>query len=381
MFLRAVRPRRDGPLRRHKRLPGITAVAISVVTAVCVAGCSSGGFNGIYSIPLPGGASLGSHPYQVTAEFTNVSDLVPQSAVKVNDVAVGRVSKIYLPPGSWIAHVTLLVNGSVRLPANAVALLTQSSLLGEQFIALSAPPGVPPVGRLRDGDVIPVSRTTSNATVEEVFGALSLLLNGGGLAQLHTITVELNAAFSGNEPQIRALIGELATLIRNLSAHRQDIVRALDGLNALSATLAARNKQIDHVLRHLTPGLEVLNEQRAQLVTMLNALNNLSGVAVHTINDSQAAFVANLRALEPTLRELANAGNSLPLALQVLLTYPFTDQVLKDIKGDYINAYLCLTATRGTTVIAPVSPKATPSPTASPVAAPSANRREASTKC
>jgi len=360
----AVRLRPATRLPRASRVPGMAAVAIAVVTAVSVAGCSSGGFNGIYSIPLPGGASLGSHPYQVTAEFTNVSDLVPQSAVKVNDVAVGRVSNIYLPPHSWIAHVTLEVNGSVRLPANAVAQLTQSSLLGEQYIALSAPPGIPAVGRLGNGDVIPVFRTTSNATVEEVFGALSLLLNGGGLAQLHTITVELNAAFSGNEPQIRALISELATLISNLSAHRQDIVHALDGLNALSATLAARTAQIDHILRHLTPGLEVLNEQRAQLVTMLNALNNLSGVAVHTINASQAAFVANLRALEPTLRELANAGNSLPLALQVLLTYPFTDQVLKDIKGDYLNAYLSLAAAPGTTVIAPVKPpKATPTPT------------------
>ena len=369
MFLRAVRSRRGGAVRGLGRHPGIPAVLISAATALCVAGCSSGGFNGIYSIPLPGGASLGSHPYQVTAEFTNVSDLVPQSAVKVNDVAVGRVSKIYLPPHSWIAHVTLEVNGSVHLPANAVAQLTQSSLLGEQYIALSPPPlGIPPVGRLGNGDVIPVSRTTSNATVEQVFGALSLLLNGGGLAQLHTITVELNAAFAGNEPQIRSLIGELGTLISNLNAHRGDIVQALDGLNALSATLAARDKQIDHVLRHLTPGLEVLNEQRAQLVTMLNALNNLSGVAVHTINASQDAFVANLRALEPTLRELANAGNSLPLALQVLLTYPFTDQVLKDIKGDYINAYLSLTAQKGTTVIAPVSPgpKATPTPTPTP---------------
>jgi phospholipid/cholesterol/gamma-HCH transport system substrate-binding protein len=371
MLCSAVRSRRGTRPPTGRRIRGIAAVVISAVTAVCAAGCSSSGFNGIYSLPLPGGASLGSHPYQVTAEFTNVSDLVPQSAVRVNDVAVGRVSNIYLPPHSWIAHVTLLVNGSVRLPANAVAQLTQSSLLGEQYIALSAPPGVPAVGRLRNGDVIPVSRTTSNATVEEVFGALSLLLNDGGLAQFHTITVELNDAFSGNEPQIHALIGELATLVSNLNAHRQDIVTALDGLNALSATLAARDGQIDHVLGHLTPGLEVLTEQRAQLVTMLTALNNLSGVAVHTINASKDAFVANLQALEPTLRELANAGNSLPLALQVLLTYPFTDQVLKDIKGDYLNAYLSLEAAPGTTVIAPVHPgKPTPTPTPTPSVSP-----------
>ena len=35
---------------------GVTAVA------VCAAGCGSGGFNGIYSIPLPGGANLARTP-------------------------------------------------------------------------------------------------------------------------------------------------------------------------------------------------------------------------------------------------------------------------------------------------------------------------------
>jgi len=247
----------------------------------------------------------------------------------------------------------------VHLPANAIAQVQQSSLLGEQYVALSAPPW-PPRGHLTNGAVIPLYRTTTNATVEEVLGALSLLLNGGGLSQLHVITTELNAALAGNEPQIRDFLGRITVLVRNLDAHRNDIVNAVDGLDSLSATLAARNRQVGHVLDHINPGLAVLAEQRSQLVTMLNALHQLSGVAVHTINASQANFAANLRALAPILRNLANAGQNLPLALQVLLTYPFTDQVLKDIKGDYLNAYLSIKAAPGTTVIAPVKPPATP---------------------
>jgi phospholipid/cholesterol/gamma-HCH transport system substrate-binding protein len=362
MIFGALRNSRGTGAARRARLPGLAAVVTAAATAVCVAGCSSGGFNGIYSIPLPGGANLGPHPYQVTAEFSNVVDLVPQSSVKVNDVSVGRVTRIYLPPHSWTARVTMLISSSVHLPANAIAQVQQSSLLGEQYVGLSAPPGIPPVGRLGNGAVIPLPRTTTNATVEEVFGALSLLLNGGGLAQLHTITTQLNAALAGNEPQIRSLLGQISTLIGNLNTHRQDIVSALDGLDSLSATLKARDRQIGRVLDRLTPGLQVLADQRAQLVTMLNALNRLSGVAVHTINASEANFAANLRALAPTLRELADAGRNLPLALQVLLTYPFTDQVLKDIKGDYLNAYLSLQAAPGTTVIAPVTPPPTPAP-------------------
>jgi phospholipid/cholesterol/gamma-HCH transport system substrate-binding protein len=329
--------------------------------ALGIAGCSggSGGFNGIYSLPLPGGASLGSHPYTVTARFANVVDLVPQSAVRVNDVAVGRVSRIYLPPHSWTADVTMVVNGDVRLPANANAELQQSSLLGEWFVALSPPPGGIAEGRLTNGAVIPLSRTTGNATVEEVLGALSLLLNGGGLAQLHTISSQLNSALSGNEPQIRSLLSQISDLATNLNAHRHDITTALDGLNQLSRTLRTRDRQIGNVLDNLTPGLRVLRDQRAQLVTLLNSLHTLSGVAVDTINKSKADSVASLRALTPILRELADAGQALPQSLQVLLTYPFTDQVLKDIKGDYLNTYLSVTAPPGTTIIPPVKPTTT----------------------
>ncbi|HKD89135.1 MAG TPA: MCE family protein [Streptosporangiaceae bacterium] len=348
-----VRPPR---LRMRSRWLAITSGTLACLLA---AGCSSGsgGFNGIYSVPLPGGANLGSHPYQVTAQFTDVADLVPQSAVMVNNVAVGRVIRIFLPPRSWTANVTMLVNGNVRLPANAIAEIAQSSLLGEQYVALSGPPGAASAGRLLNNAVIPVSRTTANATVEEVLGALSLLLNGGGIDQLHTITTQLDAALTGNAPQIRSLLVQLHTLLANLNAHRNAIKTALDGIDKLSATLAARDRQIGRVLDDLTPGLKVLADQRAQLVAMLQSLHRLTGVAVTTINAGRANLVRDLRGLQPPLRELANAGQNLPLALQVLLTYPFTNQVLSDVKGDYLNAYLSIEAAKGTTVIPPVRPR------------------------
>lgn len=350
---------------RSRRLAGLALAAGTVLTAGAVlaagtvlAACGTGGFNGVYNL-LPGGAPLGSHPYKVTAVFTNILDLVPQSAVRVNNVAVGRVVRIWLPPGSWYAHVSMLVNGRVHLPANAIAEIAQSSLLGEQYVALSPPPGGGQgvgggQGRLRDGATIPVYRTTSNATVEQVLGALSLLLNGGGIAQLHTITVELNQAFSGNEPQIRSMLVEVGKLTADLNAHRADITAALDGLDQLAASLRARDRQIGFTLDNLAPGLRVLSGQRDQLVGLLNALHRLSDVTVATITKSKAQTVADFKALEPTLRELANAGRALPQSLQVLLTFPFTDQVMKAIKGDYLNAFLNVRARKGTCVYAPL---------------------------
>ena len=63
-------------------------------------------------------------------------------------------------------------------------------------------------------------------------------------------------------------------------------------------------------------------------------------------------------AFDTAVRSLADAGANLPNALQVLLTYPFTNQVLNDVKGDYLNAFLSLRAKKGTTIIPPVEPPA-----------------------
>ncbi|MEU9017473.1 MlaD family protein [Actinomadura sp. NPDC048394] len=354
-----------------------TAALLAALAATTLGGCGPAGFGGVQDLPLPGGADLGDHPYTVKAEFANVLNLVPQSAVKVNDVAVGRVVKVALPPGGWTAEVTMKINGDVRLPADASAQLQQSSLLGEKFVQLSAAPastGLPggaaapggaapggpapsaSTGRLADGAVIPVSRTNRNPEVEEVFGALSMLLNGGGIAQLRTITTEMNKALDGNEPQIRSLLEQARRLVGDLDANKQGITDALDGINRLSGTLRARQGQIGVALDDIEPGLKVLEEQRGALVRMLNSLNDLSGVAVTTVKRSQADLVADLKALEPTLRKLSDAGHDLPNALQVLLTYPFTDAVLPAVKGDYLNVYLQVTAQPGTQIVPPVTP-------------------------
>jgi phospholipid/cholesterol/gamma-HCH transport system substrate-binding protein len=323
-----------------------TTIAALGTATMILAGCgtsTSGGFGGVYDLPLPGGADVGSHPYTVTAQFADVLDLVPQASVKVNDVAVGRVESITLPKDGWTANVTMLINGDVHLPANATASLQQTSLLGEKYVEL-APPSSDPQGTLIDNATIPLTRTNRNPEVEEVFGALSMLLNGGGIGQLQTIDKELNTALSGNEPQIRSLLTNIDQLVGNLDSHRQDITDALDGINQLAGALANRDQQIGNVLQNLAPGLRVLDQQRQELVTMLDSLNTLSGVAVDTVDRSEQDMVADLQALAPTLRELANAGAALPQALQVMFTYPFTDAVLDGTKGSYLNLYLHINA-------------------------------------
>lgn len=344
--------------RRRALTAAGAGVSLSVVVAFCltlgVFSVPTPSFDGIEELPLPGGADLGAHPYTVTADMQDVLSLVPHSAVKVNDVSVGRVTDISLAGGgSWTARVTMRINGDVDLPADAAARLEQSSLLGEKYVQLVAPPDG--TGTLRDGDRIPLSRTGRNTEVEEVFGALSLLLNGGGVNQLKTITTELNAALDGREPQVRSALRRINTLVTDLDDHRGDITAALDGVNRLSATLSHRKKDVTTVLSDLSPGLKTLEKQRGSLLAMLRALDRLEGVAVATIDAGKEDMVGDLKAIAPTLRALADSGKDLPDSLQVLLTYPFTDEVLRGVKGDYLNAYLQVTAPPGTQLVPPLT--------------------------
>ncbi|MFE0253283.1 MCE family protein [Streptomyces sp. NPDC059010] len=311
------------------------AVAWAAVGSLFLTGCE---FNGWYDVQLPGGAASDGHAYHVTVEFRDVLDLVPQSAVKVNNVTVGAVEKVQLR--GWHARVRLRVADSVRLPGNAIAELRQTSMLGEKYVALSKPTSTAPVGRLTDGDVIPLSRSGRNPEIEEVLSALSALLNGGGVAQLKTITVELNKAMEGRENRVRSLLKELDVFLGGLDRQKADIVRALKAVDRLAERLGKEKKTIAEAVEEMPPALKVLADQRRDLTRMLTALSKLGRTGTKVVNASHDDTVANLQQLRPILQQLNKAGDDLPNSLELMTTYPFPRNAVDAIKGDYVNLHI-----------------------------------------
>lgn len=315
------------------RKGGVAAWA--AIGSLLLSGCE---FNGWYDVQLPGGAASDGDAYHVTVEFRDVLDLVPQSAVKVNDVTVGAVEKVELD--GWHARVRLRVADSVELPANAIAELRQTSMLGEKYVALSRPTDTTPVGRLKDGDAIPLSRSGRNPEIEEVLSALSALLNGGGVAQLKTITVELNKALEGRENRVGSLLKELNVFLGGLDEQKQDIVRALKAVDRLAKRLGREKRTIAEAVDAMPPALKVLADQRRDLTRMLTSLSKLGKTGTRVVNASHDDTVANLRQLRPILQQLNKAGDDLPNSLELLTTYPFPRNAVDAIKGDYVNLHI-----------------------------------------
>jgi phospholipid/cholesterol/gamma-HCH transport system substrate-binding protein len=297
------------------------ALALVAVGVVSLTACDLT----VTSMPLPGGADLGNNPYSVKVIFRDVLDLVPQSSVKVDDVTVGKVTKVELK--GYDAQVTVEVRGDVDLPDNALAEIRQTSLLGEKFVSLS-PPATSPEGKLSNGDVIPLDRTGRNPEVEEVLGALSLVLNGGGVAQLKTISVEVNKALSGRESSVKSVLRRISDFMGQVDANKGAIVEALRHVNDLSVSLNQQQGTLDLALGNLPKAIASIDRQRDDLVKVLKALAQLSDVGTRVIQQSKAATIDSLNALAPTLTKLAAAGDDFPRSLQIALTYPFVDAIV-----------------------------------------------------
>lgn len=320
-----------------RRMPRIGAlVAGFVCLAIALTGCGS-----VYDLPLPGGANVGSNPLTIHVMFRDATDLVPQSTVKVNDVSVGKVTGVSLH--GQVADVTVVIPRSTSLPANAVATIRQTSLLGEKFVSLAAPSN--PQGKLADGATIGLANTGTNPEVEQVLKALGALLSGGGVGQLKLISEELNQAIGGREAQVRSVLTKLHYFMGQLAGSKGQIVTAIDNLNRLAVSLRQQDPTLVATLNDLPAALASVNGQRADLIKMLSALNRLSGVGVQVIQASKVATIDSLTNLAPVLSELARAGDNLPKSIQIFLTYPFVDATVGTTPaaarnfegGDYTN--------------------------------------------
>lgn len=302
-----------------------------LVLVVATSGC---GYAGLDDLPLPGGPDVGRASYTVTADFDDVLNLTRQTTVKADGVTIGRVDTI--TRHGWDARVSMRLRRDVRLPADVEARVAQTSLLGEKFVDLT-PDRRSAAAPLADGAHVPVARTSRGTEVEEVLGSLSLLLNGGGVAQLRSITREMHQALDGDTVDTRRFLRQLDTFVGTLDRNRSRILTTLENVDSLTSQIDDDRATVERALVDIGPAVEILADQRKQLRSMLRQVDRFSRTATDVVRTAGDDLAADLAALEPTLAQLEKSGDTLPQALEAILSFPFPDEVLEAVKGDYVN--------------------------------------------
>ncbi len=307
-------------------------LALLLTAAALLAGC---GYEGASSLPLPGAVG-GKGTYPVTIVFDDATNLVAKETCRSNDTVIGSVESVELD-ADLKARVVCRIKDTVTLPANAVATLSETSLLGERFVALGPAEGQEPSGQLIRGAVIPIASTRSDPNVEMVFGALSQVLNGGSLGSIETITRELNTALSGSD--LGAGLDAIGKTVGTFNDHRTEIADSLVSIDRLAGQLARQRTVLADALDSIPGGLAVLDRQRTKLVATLTKLSDLSRTVVPLIAQTRANTKADLEHLAPILNQLSKAGGELALTLNRIATFPFPSNSLATIRGDFGGLY------------------------------------------
>lgn len=325
-------------MKTPRLLPKLVA---AVLAAVLASGC---GYQGLNSLPLPGTvAAREGATYHV--RLANVGSLEPNSPVMINDVVVGSVRTMSVD--NWHADVVVGVRSNVRVPANAVATVGQTSLLGSMHLSLDPPLGEPPRGRLQPGATLDLNRSSTYPSTERTLSSLAAVVNGGGLGQVGDIIHSFGTALSNHRQEARDLISRLDNFVGTFDRQREDVVATMEALNRLSVQVADQRDVVAATLRDLPPALDVLIDTRPQLITALDTAREFSDVTTRLVRDSQSDLVANLDNLGPTLKALADVGPEIGTALGYITVIPYGQNVIdRGVKGDYLNLYIVLDLTR-----------------------------------
>ncbi|MCV7102725.1 MCE family protein [Mycobacterium palustre] len=308
------------------------------LTVAAVSGCGSlRGFRGANSLPLPGRVGVGPGNYTIQAQMPDVQNLKENSRVQYHDVLIGNVAKVERQ--GWHALVTMTIEPDAEIPANVTATIGQTSLLGTLHVALSTPPGVPPKGKLHNGSVIPLASSSAYPTTEQTLGALSLVLNGGGLGQLQDITRALSTAFAGRAQDLKSLIGQLDTFTAYLDQQKGDIIAAFDSLNNLVGQVAEQKPVLDKALKTIPAAITVLKDERERLADALGRFGpKLGDPLADVLEQTKENLLKEVGDIGPVEQSLANAGIALTRSLDYLTVPLFSKPpVAKWIRGDYGN--------------------------------------------
>ncbi|ABK73142.1 MCE family protein [Mycolicibacterium smegmatis] len=324
-------------IRKRIRL----AVAAGTCVALTASGCA---FQGVNSLPLPGAEGRGADSVVYHVEIANVATLEPNSPVMMNDVVVGSVRRLAVR--DWHADVEFSVEPGVVVPANAVATIGQTSLLGSMHLALNPPLGQEPQGRLTPGGTIPLNSASTYPTTEQTLSSLAAVVNGGGLGQIGEVIHNFSVALDGREADFRDLLTRLDNFVGTLDAQRDNIVSSIDSLNRLASTFAGQSEEITRALNKIPPAMDVLIQERPRFTTALQKLGTFGSTAHQLVNESQDDLVRNLRNLEPAIKALADVGPDLAGVLEYAGHFPFTQSFIdRAIRGDYWNLFATIDLT------------------------------------
>ncbi|MEU8033053.1 MCE family protein [Streptomyces sp. NPDC049099] len=259
-----------------------------------------------------------SDTVRVTAYFPRTVGIYPGSDVRVLGVRIGEVEKI-TPQGGRV-RVELAYDRGRKVPADAQAAIVNSSVVSDRYVQLL------PVYRkgavLRDGDVIPESRTAVPVELDRIFDSLhttaeALGPNGankkGSLSRLLGVSAD---NLQGQGKNLNQTVEDLSQAVTTLSDGRGDLFGTVRNLQVFTAALAADDSSVRSFDTDLADVAGQLAGERKDLAAALKYLAVALGDVSGFVKGNKKALTSDVKGLAKVTRVLVTQR----AALEELLT-------------------------------------------------------------
>jgi len=128
----------------------------------------------LFAVTNSGRSTVTGPAQTLTARFDRIDGLAPGADVRIAGVKVGSITAQRIDPQSFLAVLTLRIDGNLRIPDDSSAEIASEGLLGGRFVSI-VPGGSERI--LRDGAQITI--TQSAISLESLLGRFIFSMSQG----------------------------------------------------------------------------------------------------------------------------------------------------------------------------------------------------------
>ncbi|OQO90048.1 ABC transporter substrate-binding protein [Saccharomonospora piscinae] len=307
--------------RRDRNTLRLGVVGTAVLAAATVATLN------YEALPLVGGGTT----YE--AEFGEAAGLAAANEVRVAGIKVGEVTDVEL------AEDRVLVSFRVSdawVGNRTTAEIKIKTLLGQKYLALH-----PTGDAVQDpDDPIPLGRTTTPYDVTTAFEQLATTAGAIDTDQLAQSFRTLGDTFDGAEDHVRSALDGLSALSQTIASRDAELRTLLEHAHTISDTLAGSSDEFERLINDGNLLLTELDHRREAIHQLL--------VGTHDLAEQVSGLVAdNTEQLGPTLSSLTEVTDILrrhrdDLDRTLELAGPYFRVVNNTVgSGHWLDVYLC----------------------------------------
>jgi phospholipid/cholesterol/gamma-HCH transport system substrate-binding protein len=285
---------------------------------------------------------LGMGRHTVNADFAQGAGLYKGAEVTYLGAPVGKVKGMHLAGDKLVVEMSLV--NSVDVPASVSAEIHSRSAVGEQYVSLV--PDAPAAGPdLRDGDQIPMSRTSYPVEIGPVLDHVQSLVASLDEKKLSSFIDETGAAFAGRTGDLQKILDGGNHLIDAADANFRPTAALLRDLEPVLGTVNGHSSNIARLTRNLDQVTTELRAGDADLRRLLANGPRFTATTLTFLDDLGERLPALISRTNPVLgllvtynRHLAQLLSDLPLAAAAVQSATLTELGSHEVRLTLANA-------------------------------------------